>query len=273
MLRRRTIFLCVLSLSLVGIRPAASNPYFIQNVGPITNSGYISDLGLNDSGEMVGTNNEMAWSWTASGGLVQLNPLLAAAAPTASWAWKINDAGQICGTYLDSTGENQDAYIYQRQPRRNQLGHLYRSAKLHRRTGHGLSHQLRGAGGSGLYGNRWVDAVRRRPKSSAATGRCCRAWRASAVIPTASITPGTRAASVHHNVGTAPMAARLRTWPRWSAAASMPQDMSGNGQIVGNGYGTPPAPLRTPCSGRAAQRRPPTWAASAALARDGLRRR
>ncbi len=122
MLRRRTIFLCVLSLSLVGIRPAASNPYFIQNVGPITNSGYISDLGLNDSGEMVGTNNEMAWSWTASGGLVQLNPLLAAAAPTASWAWKINDAGQICGTYLDATGQNDCAYIYSANSGATNLG-------------------------------------------------------------------------------------------------------------------------------------------------------
>ena len=56
-------------------KSASANPYFIQNVGPITNSGFISDLGLNDSGEMVGTNNEMAWSWTASGKLVATEPV------------------------------------------------------------------------------------------------------------------------------------------------------------------------------------------------------
>ena len=222
-------------------KSASANPYFIQNVGPITNSGFISDLGLNDSGEMVGTNNEMAWSWTASGKLVQLNPLLAAAAPTASWAWKINDAGQICGTYLDATGQNDFAYIYSASSGRDQPGHLHRSAGLHRRAGHGLSHQRVGAGGSGLYGNQWVDAGRcgqRRQQQRDGVQSLAQ----SAVIRTASITRAIRRGSAATTTGgTALLAARLEPGQLASGRVNV-QGMSGNGQIVGNCYNGGTAP-------------------------------
>ena len=109
MIRQLVSMVCVLSL--LSGSAALATTYTIQYVGPATNSGYISDLGLNDHGEVVGTYSSDAWAWTANGGLVQLNPLLAATTPATSMGWKINDAGQICGGYTDSSGQSY-AYIY-----------------------------------------------------------------------------------------------------------------------------------------------------------------
>jgi probable HAF family extracellular repeat protein len=112
MSRRCAIVLCVLSLTLFGFAPAWANPYVIQDVGPASDQGNPKMVAVNDLGQVVGTNpnTSHAFVWTASGEQVDLNSSLAAITPASSQAWDINDSGQICGTYTNSTGDH--AFIY-----------------------------------------------------------------------------------------------------------------------------------------------------------------
>ncbi len=112
----RQLVSCVCVLSLVSGSAALAAPYAIQDIGPANLAGTPRSFALNDSGQVVGSvtvaGNTNAFYWSpTSGGEVNLNSSLSGTTPVSSQAWGINDAGQICGAYTDTTGESY-AFVY-----------------------------------------------------------------------------------------------------------------------------------------------------------------
>ena len=72
-----------------GSARTSASPYFVQDLGPASDQGDAKMLGLNDLGEVVGTNpnTSHAFYWTAtSGGEIDINASLAHTAPASSQA-------------------------------------------------------------------------------------------------------------------------------------------------------------------------------------------
>jgi probable HAF family extracellular repeat protein len=79
-------------------------PFLAQSVSAqitITDLGTGSAKAINDNGQVVGNSNH-AFSWTASGGMVDLGTLTDG---TFSYANAINDNGQVVGNSYTGSGE------------------------------------------------------------------------------------------------------------------------------------------------------------------------